>query len=522
VKEARFDIFLPAGAPDGALEERAAALLRVAPDRLHVQVLRRSLDARKGRPLGFLLQVRCADEPLPPVPLPTWPAATPRPGLRVVVVGTGPAGTFAALRLAEAGAHATLVELGRPVPARRRDVAALLRGQLDPTSNYCFGEGGAGTFSDGKLYTRAKDRAAVAAVLGALVRFGADPDLLVDSRPHVGSNRLPRVLLALRAHLESAGCEYRWSDPVVDLEVEAGRVVGVRLASGAVVGGDAVVLACGHSARPLYEVLARRGVALAAKGFAIGARIEHPQPLIDQMQYGRSPCGEGPDGRRTRGALPPAFYEATARAGGRGVYSFCMCPGGWIVPSSTEPDALCTNGMSLSKRDSPLANAAIVVTVTPADFGDEPLRGVELQRTVERAAFALGGGGHRAPAQRAADFVAGRVSADLPATSYRPGVRPGDLAAALPPFVTAALREGLAVMGRRLRGFLGADALLVGVETRTSSPVRVERDPATLQSPRHPGLYPTGEGSGHAGGIVSSAIDGVRVADAILAQPSRQ
>ncbi|MBI5477594.1 MAG: hypothetical protein HY906_01990 [Deltaproteobacteria bacterium] len=513
MKEARFDVFMPPGTPEGALEERAAALLRVASDRVHVQVLRRSLDARKGRPLGFVLQVRCADEPLPPLALPTWPAVAPRPELRVVIVGTGPAGTFAALRLAGAGARATLVELGRPVPARRRDVAALLRaGRLDPASNYCFGEGGAGTFSDGKLHTRTKDRAAVAAVLGALVRFGADPDILVDSRPHVGSNRLPRVLLALRAHLETAGCEYRWSDPVVDLEVDAGRVVGVRLASGAVVAGDAVVLAGGHSARPLYEVLARRGVKLAAKGFAMGARIEHPQPLVDEMQYGR----------RGRAGLPPAFYEATARAAGRGVYSFCMCPGGWIVPSSTEPDALCTNGMSLSKRDSPLANAAMVVTVQPADFGGEPLRGIELQRSVERAAFALGGGGHRAPAQRAVDFVAGRASADLPATSYRPGVRPADLADALPPFVTVALREGLRAVGRRLHGFLGRDALLVGVETRTSAPVRVERHTETLESPSHPGLYPAGEGSGHAGGIVSSAIDGVRAAEAILARSGRR
>ena len=512
MRDATFDIFLPLGAPAGALEEHAAAVLHVAPERVHVQVLRRSLDARRGRPLGFRLQVRCADEPLSPLALPTWPESPPRPGLHVVVVGTGPAGTFAALRLTAAGARATLVELGRPVAERRRDVAGLLRdGRLDPTSNYCFGEGGAGTFSDGKLHTRTKDRAAVNAVLGALVRFGADPDILVDSRPHVGSNRLPRVLLALRAHLEAVGCEYRWSDPVVDLEIDAGRVVGVRLASGAVVASDAVVLACGHSARPLYEVLARRSVRLLAQGFAMGARIEHPQPLIDDMQYGR----------HGRAGLPPAFYETTARAAGRGVYSFCMCPGGWIVPSSTEPEALCTNGMSLSKRGAPLANAAMVVTVTPDDFGGDPQRGIELQRSVERAAFALGGGAHRAPAQRAADFVAGRVSADLPRTSYRPGVRPADLAEALPPFVTAALREGLRAIDRRLRGFLSRDAVLVGVETRTSAPLRVERDPETLASPTHPGLYPAGEGSGHAGGIVSSAIDGVRVAEAILRSPAR-
>jgi uncharacterized protein len=507
VNEATFEILLPPDAPEGALEERAAVVLRVPPERVHVQVLRRSLDARRGRPLGFRLKVRCADEPLPPPAVPTWPELAARPGLHVVIVGTGPAGTFAALRLAGAGARATLVELGRPVALRRRDVAGLLReGRLDPTSNYCFGEGGAGTFSDGKLHTRTKDRPAVAAVLGTLVRFGADPEILVDSRPHVGSNRLPRVLLAARAHLEAAGCEYRWSDPVVDLETDGGRVVGVRLLSGAVVAGDAVVLACGHSARALYDVLARRGVRLSAQGFAMGARIEHPQPLIDEMQYGR----------HGRAGLPPAFYETTARAAGRGVYSFCMCPGGWIVPSSTEPEALCTNGMSLSRRGSPLANAAMVVTVAPEDFGGDPQRGIELQRQVERAAFALGGGAHRAPAQRAADFVAGRVSADLPRTSYRPGVRPADLAAALPPFVAAALREGLRAVDHHLRGFLSRDAVLVGVETRTSAPLRVERSTATLESPTHPGLYPAGEGSGHAGGIVSSAIDGVRVAEAIL------
>lgn len=512
-------IFAPLDEPEAAAVERATRLAGFDPRAVRAAVVRRSLDARKGHPIGFHLEVAILAADAPPDPsdgsLP--PPARARAGAHVVVVGSGPCGTFAAQRLCDAGARVTLIELGKPVQPRRHDLAALTqRGALDPDSNYCFGEGGAGTFSDGKLYTRTKDRQAVRSVLGALVGHGADREILVESRPHVGSNRLPKILLAQRAALESRGVSYLWSDGVTDLIVARGRVVGVRCASGREVVGDAVVLAVGHSARRIVEMLHARGVALEAKPFAVGARVEHAQPLIDRIQYGRA---------SGHPRLPAAFYHLTATvptpdAGDRGVYSFCMCPGGWIVDSSTEPGALCVNGMSLKRRDSPFANSALVVTVEPRDslgrFGEGPLAGIELQRSIERRAYALGGGSFVAPAQRLTDFVARRATSAALPSSYRPRVVGADLRSSLPPFVGDALERALARFQRTMPGFLTADAQLVGVETRTSSPVRVLRD-QDLASPSHPGLYPAGEGAGYAGGIVSAAVDGLRVADAVLA-----
>ena len=515
-------IFASLDEPEADVVAHAARVAGYDPSTVRVTILRRSLDARKGHPIGFHLEVAI------------WPADAPsadreevlpaparaRAGSHVIVVGTGPCGTYAALRLCDAGARVTLVDVGKPVQPRRHDLASLTqRGELDPDSNYCFGEGGAGTFSDGKLYTRTKDRRAVRTVLRALVTHGADPEILVESRPHVGSNRLPKILMAQRSDLEARGATYVWSDAVVDLLVSGGRVVGVRCASGRELVGDAVVLAVGHSARPVYELLHRRGVALEAKAFAVGARVEHPQPLIDRIQYGRA---------HGHPRLPAAFYHVTATvptpdAGDRGVYSFCMCPGGWVVDSSTEQGALCVNGMSLKRRDSPFANSALVVSVEPRDylgrFGDGPLAGIELQRSIERRAFELGGGGFVAPAQRLTDFVARRPTSEPLRSSYRPRVVGGDVRAALPPFVGDALERALSRFQRTMPGFVGADAQLVGVETRTSSPVRIVRDDA-LVSPTHPGLYPAGEGAGYAGGIVSAAVDGMRVADAVLAKLS--
>jgi uncharacterized FAD-dependent dehydrogenase len=481
-----------------------------------VRVVRRSLDARKKHAIGYRLRVEVArkGETLvhaageQVVAAPRWPAGRPPP--RVVVIGAGPAGTWAALRLVEAGIAPTIVELGKPVQPRRRDLALLTRGTLNPRSNYCFGEGGAGTYSDGKLYTRSKDRAGIAQVLADLVRFGAPVEIEIDSRPHVGSNRLPKVLDALRAYLQSQGATYCFETEVAGVRAEGGRLRALRLAGGGELEADAAVLAVGHSARPVYTWAVAAGVAVERKGIAVGVRLEHPQPAIDAIQYGRAAGNP---------RLPAAFYELRGEGRGRGVYSFCMCPGGWIVPAATEPDGVVVNGMSLSRRDSPFANSGFVVTVEPPDFGpdgDGPLAGVEFQRAIERAAFRAGGGAFRAPAQRLVDFLAGRTSTSLPEASYRPGIVAADLREVFPPFVLEALREGLRGVAARVPGFLDERAQLIGAETRTSAPVRIVRDSETLESPSLRGLYPAGEGAGYAGGIVSAALDGARIANRIL------
>jgi hypothetical protein len=507
----RLTLFVPLDEEEDAAIARARSQAGTGSEQ--VSVIRRSLDARKGRPLGHQLELAIGA----PDPEPSPPIERVRAGLRVVVVGSGPAGTFAARTLSSAGAVVTLVERGQQVQPRRHDLALLTRGHLVPDSNYCFGEGGAGTFSDGKLYTRVKDRDGVREVLGVLVAHGAAPDILVESRPHIGSNHLPKILVALREALARSGVCYVWGDAVAAVLVDGAEVRGVRCASGREIVADAVVLAPGHSARPLYEQLHAEGVALEAKGFAVGARIEHPQPLIDRAQYGAA-AGHP--------KLPPSFYQLSAQIDGRGVYSFCMCPGGWIVPSSTEEGLLCTNGMSLSRRDSPLANAALVVALEPRDWrdrhGDGPLAGMALQREIEARAFELGGGGYAAAAQRVDDFVAGRPSARASSrigkSTYRPRTVPGDVRAALPPVVGAALAHGVQRFGRMMPGFADAEAHFVGAETRSSSPVRILRDPRSLASPSHAGLYPSGEGAGYAGGIVSAALDGLRVARAIIAK----
>jgi uncharacterized protein len=511
------DVFVPLDASDEPLASLISRTLGIPRDQLQaIRVLRRSLDARKAHALGHRLRVEIFGEGehedrRDSAPTPTlWPASIPRP--RVVVVGSGPAGTWAALRLAEAGVPSTILERGKPVQPRRHDLASIQRGRLDANSNYCFGEGGAGTYSDGKLYTRTKDRQAVDRVLADLIRFGAESDIAIESRPHVGSNKLPKVLSALRTFLESRGTSYRFSSALAEVVVENGNVHAVRTCDGDEIPADVVVLACGHSARDVYAWAASAGIALERKGSAVGVRLEHPQPVIDRIQYGKA-AGDP--------RLPPAFYEVSATGADRGVYSFCMCPGGFIVPAATEPDGVVVNGMSLSRRDSPRANAAIVVALRPEDFGEAslgPLAGIEFQRRIERAAFTLGGGGFRAPAQRLVDFLARRPSSSLPATSYHPGMVARSLDEIFPAFVTASLRQGLEGITRRLRGFLHEDAVLVAAETRTSAPLRIVRDPITLQSPSLSGLYPAGEGAGYAGGIVSAAIDGARVAQAILSR----
>jgi len=513
------DIFVPLEALDDSLKTLVAHALGWAETGVgEFRVVRRSLDARKERRLGYRMRVEVAraGESLVPAPSrsqpPSWPVAVKIP--RVVIVGSGPAGAWAALRLAEAGVASTILERGKPVRPRRADLASLHRGQLNPESNYCFGEGGAGTFSDGKLYTRSKDRVAVAAVLADLVALGAPADIEVDARPHIGSNRLPKLLEALRARLQSLGVRYQFDCAFIGVRVEQGRICAVRTSAGEIL-ADLVVLAPGHSARDVYSWAETAGLALQRKDIAVGVRIEHPQSVIDGLQYGRA-AGHP--------RLPPAFYELRASGAGRSVYSFCMCPGGWIVPAATEAGGLVVNGMSLAKRNSPFANAALVVTVAGSDFGpdaDGPLAGIDWQRRIEEAAFARGGGGFRAPAESAVDFLAGCPSDRLPQSSYRPGVVHSQLDDVFPRFITQALREGLSAIGRRWPGFVHEQALLVAAETRTSAPVRILRDPTTLESPALAGLYPAGEGAGYAGGIVSSALDGARVAAAIIRRAAR-
>jgi uncharacterized FAD-dependent dehydrogenase len=507
------DIELGLDEPDDEATWRARAAQRLgvpAAELPEVRVVRRALDARRGR-VRFHVRLRLAAE----VGRPHLGDPPPREGTgpaRVVIVGDGPAGLFAAYALARRAVPCTIIERGKPVQPRRHDLKALQRhGTLDPDSNYCFGEGGAGTYSDGKLYTRAVKRGDVRDVLEILVAHGAPTAILVEARPHVGSNRLPRVVTALREHLESVGVGFRFGARLVDLAIDDRAshrgVAGVVLADGGTIPAERVVLATGHSARDVYELLARRGVALVPKGFAVGVRVEHPQALIDRIQYGTA-AGHP--------RLPPAAYSIAEPVDGRGVFSFCMCPGGFVVPAATEPDGVVVNGMSLSGRRFSLANSGIVVSVEPADLAragfDGPLGGLELQRVLERAAFQAGGGAQRAPASRLTDFLARRTS------TYIPGLTAADLGALLevaPLGLADRLRRGLAGMGRRLGGWLSPEAVLIGIESRTSAPVRIPRDPNTLESPELAGLYPAGEGAGHAGGIVSAALDGLAIGEAI-------
>jgi len=508
------------------LPSRVAGRLRIDPSSLEeLRVARRSLDARrKGHPRWLLsveVKVTGALSSPPPdvVPeAPPVPAPSPvrRPNAPPIVVGAGPAGLFCAYGLLERGVPSVVVERGKPVGPRRRDVARLMRsGLLEPESNMNFGEGGAGAYTDGKLGTRIH-HPAVRKVVELFARFGNVTRILEEGKPHVGSDLLPSAVSAMVEELRRGGCEFHFGARVSELDVGGGRIRGVRLADGRTLESDRVVLAPGNSARELFELFASRGWPIEAKPFAAGFRVEHLQALIDRIQY-----GVAADDPR----LPPADYRLAdnPRVGGaaRGVFSFCMCPGGLVVPTPTEPEMQCTNGMSNSRRSSPFANAGLVVAVSPADFGAEgfqgPLAGLHWQRKWERAAYALGGGGYRAPAQRLADYRAGRPGRAPGKSSYRPGLTHADLSLLYPPSIQEALRAALGGFDRRMRGFVTEEAVLVGVETRTSSPCRLVRG-GDFQSPGIRGLYPAGEGAGYAGGIVSSAVDGLAVAEAIGAE----
>jgi uncharacterized FAD-dependent dehydrogenase len=499
---------------DAALRRAAAREAKVPEaDVARVAVRRRSIDARRGRVwLQLVVELWQRHEVLPveprpqPVVLPTLRGEPP-----VVIVGAGPAGTFCAWALAQRGVRSLVLERGKPVRPRRHDLAALAkRGVLHPESNYCFGEGGAGTFSDGKLYTRAHKRGDVQEVLEAFVGYGASDEILVDARPHIGTNRLPRVVTAMREHLHDAGVEIAFERRVDGLATEGGRVTGVR-AGGETIGARAVVLAVGHSARDVTRWLHDAGVPLTAQPVAVGVRLEHPQALIDGLQYG---------GLAGHPALGAAAYRLVEQAAGAGAFSFCMCPGGFIVPAATEPGGQVVNGWSPSSRGGRYANSGFVTEVGPAQLAaagldpNDVFAGVELQRRLEQAAYEAGGGAYVAPAQRVDDFVNARDSKVLPACSYPRGLRAARLDLLLGGF-SEPLREALRRIGKRMPGFVSAEAVAVGVETRTSAPVRTERDRDTCESPGMAGLYPCGEGAGFAGGIMSAALDGIRVAEAV-------
>ncbi len=502
-----------------ALRHKASrALGRPLSDLPEVHVVRRSIDARRGR-VRFELLLSLAPQAAIGGELPRE-VAGPK---RVIVVGAGPAGMFCAYQLARHGIPSLVLDRGKQVQPRRHDLKALnARGIVNPECNYCFGEGGAGTYSDGKLYTRSHKRGNVRDVLEILALHGAASEILVDARPHIGSNRLPIVVTALRERLEGVGVEFRFNARVTRLLVRGSGsercIRGVALADGSEFETDALVLATGHSARDVLELCEAEQVLLEAKAFALGVRIEHPQPLINQMQYGRF-AGHA--------RLPAAYYRCATTVEQRGVYSFCMCPGGFIVPASTEVDGLVVNGMSLSKRNSKHANSGLVVSVEPADLEragfSGTLGGVRFQRQLEARAFEAGGGKLQAPATRATDFVNGQSSSTTPASSYLPGLTPANVrevldAGGLP--LAERLASALAEFDRRMRGYLTEEAVLVGVESRSSSPVRVVRDDRSLESPSLAGLYPCGEGAGYAGGIVSAAVDGARVAEVIAGKVS--
>ncbi|WP_353100407.1 FAD-dependent protein [Myroides odoratus] len=475
----------------------------------HITILKRSIDARQRIvKINLKVQVFFTGEEVVHRHIDFPAYKNVKDAKRVIVVGAGPAGYFAALQLIELGVKPIVIERGKDVRGRRRDLKAInIDHVVDPDSNYCFGEGGAGTYSDGKLYTRSKKRGDINRILELLVAFGASQDILVEAHPHIGTNKLPKIMQDMRHKIEEFGGEVLFEKRVTDFVLDGNEMRGVVLENGDTIEANKVILATGHSARDIYELLDRKNIVIEAKPFALGVRAEHPQSLIDQIQYSCDYRGE---------FLPPAPYSIVKQVNGRGMYSFCMCPGGVIAPCATAPGEVVTNGWSPSKRDQATANSGIVVELRLEDFKPfekfGALAGMEFQKSIEQQAFRLAGETQRVPAQRMVDFAQKKVSTAIPKTSYLPGTTAVELGEVFPNFLTDIMREGFQEFGKSMKGYFTNEAILHAPESRTSSPVRIPRDDRSLEHPQIKGLYPCGEGAGYAGGIISAAIDGEKCA----------
>jgi len=495
-----------------SIKAEAAKSLQISVDEINlVRIVRKSVDAR-GRNIKFNIGVEVFLDELPEALNSThFEYSFVGNSTPIIIVGAGPAGLFAALRLIELRLKPVIFERGKEVSARKRDIAAIHRNEgVNPDSNYGFGEGGAGTFSDGKLYTRSKKKGDVSRILEVLHFHGAQDDILIDAHPHIGTNVLPRVVARIRNTILQAGGEIHFETKVTGLLKSESSVVGVELSSGEKIKAKAVILATGHSARDIYSILRSSGIHLESKNFAVGVRIEHPQELIDLIQYKRADRGK---------YLPPATYSFAEQVGGRGVYSFCMCPGGMIVPAATSNEEMVVNGMSPSARNGRYANSGIVVEIRIEDLKQycdyRELAGLNFQIDLEKRCFSFANNSMIAPAQRLNDFLRNTHSQTLPETSYHPGIQSSDIHELFPKIVSQQLQEGLILMGKKAKGFITNESIVVGVESRTSSPIRIPRNESTFEHIKYSGIFPCGEGAGYSGGIVSSAIDGERCAEKV-------